>query len=559
MSLITRALRRDAAPGAPIAATPEVEHADAVLATLGYSSTAPHRSVPGPVTRGVVILLCIVAVVAGFWLGKPTPPPADGIALADRELETSAPAGVQTGNDIGKVLNLDALVPPAPSVGTMVGERPGDVAAGESMSVADSIALGDEPDRPTETASGAGLREVGVSPSAARSVEPVEPLGFGDGAVGVSGPVGLPGDLYLRPEAPRAALGLTNDPLLRLEGVPPAPMNERDRAQSASLVERFARTERLEQLRRVPGRRLDPEVRPRVASTLQPPTVADSDLAEEHPPYGDQFSDEELQALLDLDVAAIRRRAAASMDGEPFGVGVDGPTAAPRGSSAPAVTRSERRPPVGVTPPKPPPPAAIGGRTTRSVPSNDFRVALRYHEAGDFERAETRYREMIARNDTDPEPHNNLGVLYQEHGYADQAIREFERALAIDPAYVKAHNNLGVTLLGVARWDEAVREFELALSSDPENLESLVNRGLAQNATGRSDDAVDTLLLALDLDPRSAEAHYNLGLVYDGRGTPERALEHYRLFLALGTDRHPTLAESVRHRVEVLAANQLVP
>ncbi len=459
MSLITRALRRDAAPGAPLAATPEVEHADAVLATLGYSSTAPHRSVPGPVTRGGVILLCIVAVVAGFWLGKPTPQQADGISLADRRLETSAPTGVQTDNDIGKVPNLDMQVPPPPSVGTMVGERPGDVAAGESMSVADSIALADEPDRPTETESGSGLREVGVSPSAARSVEPVEPLSFGDGAVGDSGPVGLPGDLYLRPEAPRAALGLTgpesgsdsNDPLLRLEGVPAAPMNGTERALSASLVERFARAERLEQLRRVPGRWLDPEVRPRVTSTLQPPAVADSDLAEEHPPYGDQFSDEELQALLDLDVAAIRRRAAASMDGEPFGVGVDGPMAAPRGSSAPVVTRSERRPPVGVTPPKPQPPAAIGGRTTRSVPSNDFRVALRYHEAGDFERAETRYREMIARNDADPEPHNNLGVLYQEHGYADQAIREFERALAIDPAYVKAHNNLGVTLLGVAR------------------------------------------------------------------------------------------------------------
>ena len=86
-----------------------------------------------------------------------------------------------------------------------------------------------------------------------------------------------------------------------------------------------------------------------------------------------------------------------------------------------------------------------------------------------------------------------------------------------------------------------------------------MNLGLALNATGRHAEAIDTLLKALDRAPQHAEAHYNLALVYDGGDASARALEHYRLFLSLGTDRHPTLAASVRRRVDVLASTQLQP
>ena len=61
-----------------------------------------------------------------------------------------------------------------------------------------------------------------------------------------------------------------------------------------------------------------------------------------------------------------------------------------------------------------------------------LRLALYYHRAGDFDRAQAHYRALLDRDELDPQAHNNLGLLFRDRGMLDQAVREFRRALIID-------------------------------------------------------------------------------------------------------------------------------
>lgn len=199
--------------------------------------------------------------------------------------------------------------------------------------------------------------------------------------------------------------------------------------------------------------------------------------------------------------------------------------------------------------------SAATSRVSRSSLS-DFRLALYYQRAGDFERALSHYRAVLERNELNAEAHNNLGLLYQQKGLLDESAREFTRATLINARYARAHNNLGVTLMRQDKLDLAAAEFELASSLDPRDVDPRVNLALVQKAAGSPETAMATLLNALVLKPSSAAAHYNLALLYDESGDAARAVEHYRDFLDLAGVEHASLAPDVRARIAALGKSQ---
>ncbi|MGE5813284.1 MAG: tetratricopeptide repeat protein, partial [Acidobacteriota bacterium] len=114
---------------------------------------------------------------------------------------------------------------------------------------------------------------------------------------------------------------------------------------------------------------------------------------------------------------------------------------------------------------------------------SDFGLALYYQRAGDLEQALAHYRAVLARNEMNPEAHNNLGLLYQQKGLLDESVREFQRATLINPRYARAHSNLGVTFMRQGKPDLARAEFELASSLDPRDADARVNLALVQRSS----------------------------------------------------------------------------
>lgn len=67
------------------------------------------------------------------------------------------------------------------------------------------------------------------------------------------------------------------------------------------------------------------------------------------------------------------------------------------------------------------------------------------------------------------------------------------------------------------------------------------------------DKAKAVLKQALSLDPEHPRANYNMAVIFEAKGNIRAALHHYRRFIALGKNTHPTLAFEVQKHIQKLA------
>ncbi len=255
--------------------------------------------------------------------------------------------------------------------------------------------------------------------------------------------------------------------------------------------------------------------------------------------------------------SAAAAPASAGTAGGPPRTSVPAGAAASAGGPPPLTMRSSRIEVPSSAPP-PPPVAAMDGRVralqgASTATRDHFRLALYFHQAGDFDNALLHYRALLEENEFNAEAHNNLGLLYQERGLASEAIEQFQRAIIIDPPYVKAHNNLGVAYLRAGRHDAAAAEFRAALAADARNVESLTNLAVVMLETERAEDAATLLREALAIDPKHAASHYNLALILERRGEIQAAIQHYRRFIDNSGSDQAALAGEARRRAAALS------
>jgi tetratricopeptide (TPR) repeat protein len=156
--------------------------------------------------------------------------------------------------------------------------------------------------------------------------------------------------------------------------------------------------------------------------------------------------------------------------------------------------------------------------------------------AGVYARAETLWRDTLAKNPNAWMAHNNLGPILQRSGNVSEAIAQYEQALRIEPDYAEAHNNFGTALTRSGRITEAVAHFEQALRINPDYAEAHYNLGLALVEQSRLREAMEHWERALQINPDFAEAHYNLGLALVEQGRLREAMEHWEQALRINPD-----------------------
>ncbi len=197
-------------------------------------------------------------------------------------------------------------------------------------------------------------------------------------------------------------------------------------------------------------------------------------------------------------------------------------------------------------------------------------VAIRFHQAGEWQAAERLYREIlvfdpghadslnllgvmalqfrhfeaaasligqaIARNGKEPSYHYNLGSALKAQGHAGAAEASFRQALALRPHYAEALNNLGNLHREAGRLAEAAAHYEQALAIRPDMAELHNNLGGLHEQAGRLDAAAACFRRALAAKTDFVAAHYNLGKVLQAQGALDDAAAAYRQALSIQAD-----------------------
>ena len=142
--------------------------------------------------------------------------------------------------------------------------------------------------------------------------------------------------------------------------------------------------------------------------------------------------------------------------------------------------------------------------------------------AGDYQRAATLYRQLIAEGTDSPEIRSNLGVMLHLAGNNRQAIEQFRIALRQKPALAGANLFGGLTEVDLGQPGEALPLLEKARQLDPTSPAPLLALGKAYVALRDYARARDNYARAAQLNPKLAEAWFGVGIT-------DRSLAEQRL------------------------------
>ena len=180
---------------------------------------------------------------------------------------------------------------------------------------------------------------------------------------------------------------------------------------------------------------------------------------------------------------------------------------------------------------------------------------------GEFGRAESHYRDILAADDTNSDAYHGLGLIaYQTKNY-DHAVDLIGRAVAKNPEDPEALNNFGNALSAIGRPTDALNAFQRAVSIRPEYPEGLNNlanmlRRLERRAQAvevfgqavsvapefnlarmnlartlieihRFDEAIEVLESRLEQEPDDFKAHFYIGIAHSYAGDFEASLEPF--------------------------------
>ncbi len=140
---------------------------------------------------------------------------------------------------------------------------------------------------------------------------------------------------------------------------------------------------------------------------------------------------------------------------------------------------------------------------------NAYELARAYGDAGDYERARTNVRGLLARQDH-AELHHLLADVEEKLNNPLEAVREYQRAAELDPSEPNLFD-WGSELLMHHAAEPAIEVFTKGNRLFPRSVRMLVGLGVSWYARGAYEQAAQRLCQASDLNPNDPNPYLFLG------------------------------------------------
>lgn len=163
-----------------------------------------------------------------------------------------------------------------------------------------------------------------------------------------------------------------------------------------------------------------------------------------------------------------------------------------------------------------------------------------HQQVGRLQQAEALYRQILERNDRQPEAWHLLGTIAQQIGDVAVAIELIEHAIELDPRNASFHCNLGNALMAAGQLEPAEASYRRALAQKQDFPLAHFNLATLYKRLGRICEAVSSYDTAIQLNPEFVEAHYNRTLIFQEQRDWATAIAGYHRTLQL----RPTHADA---------------
>jgi tetratricopeptide (TPR) repeat protein len=168
--------------------------------------------------------------------------------------------------------------------------------------------------------------------------------------------------------------------------------------------------------------------------------------------------------------------------------------------------------------------------------ANALADGQRYQQAGDLDRAEAAYRELLRQHPDDAAGWHALGSVCHARRQLAEAAACYQKAVGLQPGFVEGHFQLGNAFLEQGHRDEAAAAYQQVLRLLPDHVAALANLGVVLGESGQLDQAETAYRRALQVQPHLAEVHHNLANLLRERGQLHEAVTHYQEALRIRPD-----------------------
>ncbi len=186
-----------------------------------------------------------------------------------------------------------------------------------------------------------------------------------------------------------------------------------------------------------------------------------------------------------------------------------------------------------------------------AAPDNNDKAHSRAEKAlraGDFERAEQMYRDLLTKNDHDTDARLGLSRTLLKQRRLQDSYDHAARVLAIDPLSARAHALLGAAILASGEFRQSVEEFRTALTLDENEAIAIAGLAMVDYYENRIFPCVLGLRRAASIDPNEPDYVFNLGQAAARSERYKEAADAYERFLIIA----PRTDEERRARIRGL-------
>ena len=173
---------------------------------------------------------------------------------------------------------------------------------------------------------------------------------------------------------------------------------------------------------------------------------------------------------------------------------------------------------------------AVAAPVDNEKARNRAQKALR---AGDFERAEELYRELLSKDEHDNEARLGLSHALLKLRRLQDSFDHAARVIAVDPLSARAHALLGSAVLASGDFRLSMEEFRTALALNENEAMAIAGLAMVDYYENRTARCIAGLRRAAEIDPGEPDYVFNLGQAAARSERYKEAADAYERFLVI--------------------------
>ena len=172
-------------------------------------------------------------------------------------------------------------------------------------------------------------------------------------------------------------------------------------------------------------------------------------------------------------------------------------------------------------------------------PKEQLQDAYKEIRAGNFQKAEAIYKDILKISSNNFEANLNLGTIYARQSKFNEAVKYLEVAISQNSQVPQIYNNLGLIYTHLDQNEKAIEVLNKVIKLNSATSVTYCHLAIAFTNLSRVIEAKESYKKSLELDPKNVLSLYNYGTLFKRLNDPENAEKYLSNAISVSPNNFP--------------------